>query len=428
MIGGILMANTLIEDLKWRGLLYQQTDAEGMEKLLNEEKVSLYVGVDPTADSMHIGHIVPLLTLRRFQQAGHRPILLVGGATGMIGDPSGRSTERNLLTAKQIDNNVAGIKKQLERIFDFSGDQNGAQLVNNYDWVGKLSAIEFLRDYGKLININYMLNKDTISSRLETGLSFTEFAYTLIQGIDFNHLYDHYDVRIQVGGSDQWGNITTGLEVIRKTHDEEARAFGITIPLVTKSDGTKFGKTAGGAVWLDAEKTSPYEFYQFWLNTADADVVKYLKIFTFLSHEEIETLAQKVETEPHLREAQKTLAAEMTKLIHGEAGLEQALRITAALFSGDLKSLSVDEMKVAFSGVPSVELPKEAKNIVDLLVEAKISSSKRQAREDVTNGAISVNGEKVKDLDYIIDTKDRMEDAFAIIRRGKKKYHMVKFN
>ncbi|WP_312754369.1 tyrosine--tRNA ligase [Rummeliibacillus suwonensis] len=422
------MANTLIEDLKWRGLLYQQTDAEGMEKLLNEEKVSLYVGVDPTADSMHIGHIVPLLTLRRFQQAGHRPILLVGGATGMIGDPSGRSTERNLLTAKQIDNNVAGIKKQLERIFDFSGDQNGAQLVNNYDWVGKLSAIEFLRDYGKLININYMLNKDTISSRLETGLSFTEFAYTLIQGIDFNHLYDHYDVRIQVGGSDQWGNITTGLEVIRKTHDEEARAFGITIPLVTKSDGTKFGKTAGGAVWLDAEKTSPYEFYQFWLNTADADVVKYLKIFTFLSHEEIETLAQKVETEPHLREAQKTLAAEMTKLIHGEAGLEQALRITAALFSGDLKSLSVDEMKVAFSGVPSIELPKEAKNIVDLLVEAKISSSKRQAREDVTNGAISVNGEKVKDLDYIVDTKDRMEDAFAIIRRGKKKYHMVKFN
>lgn len=422
------MTNALIEDLKWRGLLYQQTDAEGMEKLLNEEKVSLYVGVDPTADSMHIGHIVPMLTLRRFQKAGHRPILVVGGATGMIGDPSGRSTERNLLTAEQIDHNVAGIKKQLERIFDFSGDDNGAQLVNNYDWIGKLSAIEFLRDYGKLININYMLNKDTISSRLETGLSFTEFTYTIIQGIDFNHLYDHYNVRIQVGGSDQWGNITTGLEVIRKTHDEDAKAFGITIPLVTKSDGTKFGKTAGGAVWLDPEKTSPYEFYQFWLNTADADVVKYLKIFTFLTREEIEGLAQKVETEPHLREAQKTLASEMTKLIHGEEGLEQALRITAALFSGDLKSLSVEEMKVAFSGVPSVELMKEDKNIVEILVDAKISSSKRQAREDVTNGAISVNGEKVKDLDYVIDAKDRMEDSFAIIRRGKKKYHMVKFN
>lgn len=422
------MTNALLEDLQWRGLLYQQTDEEGMEKLLTEESVSLYVGVDPTADSMHIGHIVPMLTLRRFQQAGHRPILVVGGATGMIGDPSGRQSERSLLTAEQIDNNVAGIKKQLEQIFDFSEGENGAKLVNNYDWVGKLSTIEFLRDYGKLININYMLSKDTIASRLESGLSFTEFTYTLIQGLDFNHLYDHYNVKIQVGGSDQWGNITTGLEVIRKTHDEEAKAFGFTIPLVTKSDGTKFGKTAGGAIWLDPEKTSPYEFYQFWLNTADADVIKYLKIFTFLSREDIESLAEKVETEPHLREAQKTLAAEMTKLIHGEAGLDQALRITAALFSGDLKSLSADEMKVAFSGVPSVELQKEEKNIVDLLVEANISSSKRQAREDVTNGAISINGEKVKDLDYVVDAKDRMEDAFAIIRRGKKKYHMVKFN
>lgn len=422
------MTNALLEDLQWRGLLYQQTDEEGMEKLLTEESVSLYVGVDPTADSMHIGHIVPMLTLRRFQQAGHRPILVVGGATGMIGDPSGRQSERSLLTAEQIDNNVAGIKKQLEQIFDFSEGENGAKLVNNYDWVGKLSTIEFLRDYGKLININYMLSKDTIASRLESGLSFTEFTYTLIQGLDFNHLYDHYNVKIQVGGSDQWGNITTGLEVIRKTHDEEAKAFGFTIPLVTKSDGTKFGKTAGGAIWLDTEKTSPYEFYQFWLNTADADVIKYLKIFTFLSREDIESLAEKVESEPHLREAQKTLAAEMTKLIHGEAGLDQALRITAALFSGDLKSLSADEMKVAFSGVPSVELLKEEKNIVDLLVEANISSSKRQAREDVTNGAISINGEKVKDLDYVVDAKDRMEDAFAIIRRGKKKYHMVKFN
>lgn len=421
------MTNALIEDLQWRGLLYQQTDAEGMAKLLTDEKVSLYVGVDPTADSMHIGHIVPMLTLRRFQQAGHQPILLVGGATGMIGDPSGRSTERNLLMSEQIEYNVNCIKGQLGRIFDFNNDANGAQLVNNYDWFGKMTTIEFLRDFGKLININYMLSKDTISSRLESGLSFTEFAYTLIQGMDFNHLYDNHNVRIQVGGSDQWGNITTGLEVIRKTHDEEAKAFGFTIPLVTKSDGTKFGKTAGGAIWLDAEKTSPYEFYQFWLNTADADVVKYLKIFTFLSRETIENLEEKVATEAHLREAQKTLATEMTKLIHGEEGLEQALKITAALFSGDLKALSVEEMKVAFSGVPSVEVAKEDANIVDLLVEAKISSSKRQAREDVTNGAISVNGEKVKELEYTIDAKDRLEDAFTIIRRGKKKYFMVKF-
>ncbi|HWL26190.1 MAG TPA: tyrosine--tRNA ligase [Ureibacillus sp.] len=422
------MANKLIEDLQWRGLLYQQTDAEGMEKLLNEEKVSLYVGVDPTADSMHIGHIVPLLTLRRFQQAGHRPILLVGGATGMIGDPSGRSEERNLLTEEQIARNVAGLKAQMERIFDFGEDGNGAQLVNNYDWVGKMSIIDFLRDYGKLVNVNYMLAKDTIASRLDTGISFTEFSYTLIQGLDFNHLYNHYDVRIQVGGSDQWGNITTGLEVIRKTHDEDAKAYGITIPLVTKADGTKFGKTAGGAVWLDADKTTPYEFYQFWINSADADVIKYLKIFTFLSREEIEALEVSVQEEPHLRKAQKTLAEEMTRLIHGEDALETAKRITDALFSGDLKALSASEMKNAFKDVPSSELPKEDKNIVDVLVEANISSSKRQAREDVTNGAISINGEKVTDLDYVVGSQDRLEDEFSIIRRGKKKYHMVKFN
>ncbi|MFJ5764717.1 tyrosine--tRNA ligase [Lysinibacillus sp. NPDC093210] len=421
------MTNELLQDLEWRGLLYQQTDAEGMEKLLAEQSVSLYCGVDPTADSMHIGHIVPLLTLRRFQKAGHRPILLVGGATGMIGDPSGRSEERQLQTVEQIDKNVQAIRGQLERIFDFAEDGNGAQLVNNRDWIGNISTIEFLRDYGKLINVNYMLAKDTIASRLDTGISFTEFAYTLIQGIDYNHLYNNYNCRIQVGGSDQWGNITTGLEVIRKTHEEETKAFGITIPLVTKADGTKFGKTAGGAVWLDSKKTSPYEFYQFWINAADADVIKYLKIFTFLTREEIDALAASVEEEPHLRKAQKALAEEMTRLIHGQEALDQAIRITAALFSGDLKALSAEEMKDAFKDVPSIEMAKEAKNIVDLLVEAGISSSKRQAREDVTNGAISVNGEKITDLEYIVDEKDRLEDAFSIVRRGKKKYHMVKF-
>ena len=422
------MANELLQDLQWRGLLYQQTDAEGMEKLLNEQKVSLYVGVDPTADSMHIGHIVPLLTLRRFQKAGHKPILLVGGATGTVGDPSGRSEERQLQTMEQVEKNVQGLKKQMERLFDFSSDaENGAQLVNNNDWVGPMTLIDFLRDYGKLINVNYILNKDTVASRLDSGISFTEFAYTLIQGIDFNHLYDHHNVRIQVGGSDQWGNITTGLEMIRKTHDENAKAFGITIPLVTKADGTKFGKTAGGAVWLDAEKTSPYEFYQFWINAADADVVKYLKIFTFLTREEIEALEVSVQQEPHLRKAQKALAEEMTRLIHGQEALEAAQRITAALFSGNLKELSATEMKDAFKDVPTAELPKEDKNIIDVLIEAGVSSSKRQAREDVTNGAISVNGEKVTDLEYVVDAKDRLEDSFTIIRRGKKKYHMVRF-
>lgn len=420
------MTNSLIEDLNWRGLLYQQTDEEGMAEVLDQEKISLYCGVDPTADSMHIGHIVPLLTLRRFQLHGHRPILLVGGATGMIGDPSGRNEERQLQSTDQIDRNVQAIKKQMEQIFDFQ-TENGAKMVNNRDWIGDMSVIEFLRDFGKLISVNYMLAKDSVASRLESGISFTEFSYTLIQAIDFNHLYNEYNCRVQIGGSDQWGNITSGLEVIRKTHEEEAKAFGITIPLVTKADGTKFGKTAGGAVWLDAKKTSPYEFYQFWINTADADVVKYLKIFTFIEKEEIEALAESVETEAHLRKAQTVLAEEMTKLIHGEEALADAQRITKALFSGDLKSLSADEMKAAFKDVPSVELKKEMKPIVDLIVEGKVSPSKRQAREDITNGAISINGEKIRDLEYLVDEKDRLDDEFAIVRRGKKKYHMIHF-
>ncbi|ALS74409.1 tyrosine--tRNA ligase [Planococcus rifietoensis] len=420
------MTNALIDDLNWRGLLYQQTDEEGMAEVLDREKISLYCGVDPTADSMHIGHIVPLLTLRRFQLHGHRPILLVGGATGMIGDPSGRNEERQLQSTEQIDRNVDSIKKQMEQIFDFQ-TENGAKMVNNRDWIGGMSVIEFLRDFGKLISVNYMLAKDSVASRLEGGISFTEFSYTLIQAIDFNHLYNEYNCRVQIGGSDQWGNITSGLEVIRKTHEEEAKAFGITIPLVTKADGTKFGKTAGGAVWLDAKKTSPYEFYQFWINTADADVVKYLKIFTFLERQEIEALEKSVETEAHLRKAQTVLAEEMTKLIHGEEALADAQRITKALFSGDLKSLSADEMKAAFKDVPSVELAKQAKPIVDLIVDSKVSPSKRQAREDITNGAISINGEKIRDLEYVVDEKDRLDDEFAIVRRGKKKYHMIHF-
>lgn len=420
------MSKQLLEDLSWRGLLYQQTDEEGMAALLDKEKVALYCGVDPTADSMHIGHIVPLLTLRRFQMHGHQPILLVGGATGTIGDPSGRSEERQLQSMEQVDQNVAAITEQMKRIFDFEAD-NGAKMVNNKDWISNMTIIDFLRDYGKLVNINYLLGKDSISSRLDTGLSFTEFAYTLIQGIDFNHLYDHHNCRVQIGGSDQWGNITTGLEMIRKTHDEEAKAFGITIPLVTKADGTKFGKTAGGAVWLDAEKTTPYEFFQFWINTADADVIKYLKIFTFVSREEIEALEKAVQEQPHLREAQKRLAKEMTELIHGVEAHEQAVRISQALFSGNLKELTVSEMKDAFKDVPTSEVPKQDANIVDLLVEAAVSPSKRQAREDVTNGAISINGEKVTDVAYTVTGTDRLDDQFMIVRRGKKNYRMIQF-
>lgn len=417
----------LLKDLDWRGITYQQTDAEGLEKQLEKESISIYCGIDPTADSMHIGHLLPFLTLRRFQNAGHRPLVLVGGATGLIGDPSGKSEERKLQTVEAIQENVACIKVQLESIFDFQGE-NGAVMVNNYDWIGSMDVVTFLRDFGKNVGVNYMLAKDTISSRLESGISFTEFTYTILQAMDFNHLYDHYNCKLQIGGSDQWGNITTGLEMIRKTHDEETKAFGFTIPLVTKADGTKFGKTESGAIWLDPKKTSPYEFYQFWINTADADVVKYLKYFTFLSHEEIDSLAQSVETEPHLRKAQKALGEEMTRMIHGEEALDQAIRISAALFSGDIKSLSAAEILEGFKDVPTVEASaSDELGLVDLLVDAKISPSKRQAREDVGNGAIYINGERTTDLQHVMGAEDKIENKFTIIRRGKKKYFRIQY-
>ncbi len=417
----------LLKDLEWRGITYQQTDAEGLKNLLDKESISIYCGIDPTADSMHIGHLLPFLTLRRFQNEGHRPLVLVGGATGLIGDPSGKNEERKLQTIDAIRHNAASIRNQLESIFDFEGE-NGAVMVNNYDWIGAMDVVTFLRDFGKHVGVNYMLAKDTISSRLESGISFTEFTYTILQALDFNHLYDNYNCKLQIGGSDQWGNITTGLELIRRTHEEETKAFGFTIPLVTKADGTKFGKTESGAIWLDAEKTSPYEFYQFWINTADADVVKYLKYFTFLSREEIESLAESVETEAHLRKAQKALAEEMTKMIHGEEALEQAIRITAALFSGDIKSLSAFEILEGFKDVPSFEQPEgEEVGLVDLIVNAKISPSKRQAREDISNGAIYINGERVTDLQHVMGEKDMIDGQFTIIRRGKKKYFKIQY-
>ena len=417
----------LLQDLQWRGIIYQQTDEEGLKEQLQKESTSLYCGVDPTADSMHIGHLLPFLTLRRFQQAGHKPIILVGGATGMIGDPSGKTQERQLQSVEAIQHNVRCLQKQLERIFDFEGE-NGAVMTNNFDWIGSLDMITFLRDYGKHIGINYMLAKDTIASRLETGISFTEFTYTILQAIDFKHLYENFNCKIQLGGSDQWGNIITGLDLIRKTQGEGAKAYGLTIPLVTKSDGTKFGKTEGGAVWLDAEKTTPYEFYQFWINTADQDVVNYLKIFTFLSKEEIEALEASVETEPHLRKAQKALAEEMTRLVHGQDALDKAINITQALFSGNVKELSANDIKQGFKDVPSyVPAADEELTLVEVLVNAKISPSKRQAREDITNGAISINGDKVTDLSYVLSAGDRIEDQFTVIRRGKKKYTLIKY-
>ncbi|WHY90794.1 tyrosine--tRNA ligase [Neobacillus cucumis] len=416
----------LLEDLAWRGIIYQQTDEEGLKDILSSEKISLYCGADPTADSLHIGHLVPFLTLRRFQQHGHRPIVLVGGATGLIGDPSGKSEERNLQTLEAVQKNVEGIQKQLAAIFEFDGE-NGAIMVNNYDWAGSMDIVSFLRDIGKHIGVNYMLAKDTIANRLETGISFTEFTYTILQAMDFNHLYEHHNCKLQIGGSDQWGNITSGLELIRKMQPEGSKAFGLTIPLVTKADGTKFGKTEGGAVWLDPEKTTPYEFYQFWINSADADVVKYLKYFTFLSHEKIEQLEKSVQEEPHLRKAQKALAEEMTRLIHGEESLQQAIKITQALFSGDVKELSAAEIRQGFKDVPSFDASSFEGNLVDLLVAAAISPSKRQAREDITNGAVSVNGERITDASYSLAENDQIEGQFTIIRRGKKKYTLIKY-
>ncbi|WP_276767306.1 tyrosine--tRNA ligase [Gemella morbillorum] len=415
--------SNLLEELKYRDLVYQQTDEEGIKKLLETESVSIYCGTDPTGDSLHVGHLLPFLTLKRFAKYGHKPVVLVGGGTGIIGDPSGRSEERQLQSLETIAENAKKLENQLRNIF--RGDEN-IEFVNNGDWLGKMSMIEFLRDYGKLINVNYMLAKDSVSSRLENGLSFTEFSYTLLQGIDYAYLNEHHGVKMQLGGSDQWGNITTGLEIMRKLRGD-VEAYGFTIPLMLKSDGTKFGKSTGGAVWLDPEKTTPYEFYQFWFNTADNDTISAIKKFTFLEKEEIEKLEESLAKEPHLRLAQKALAEELVKIVHGEAALESALNITKALFSGNIKELTLDELKVAVKGMPKAQLPKEDINIVDFLVESGVVTSKRQAREDVNNGAISINGDKVTDLAFTVDNSSRLEDSFTVVRRGKKNYKLVEY-
>lgn len=416
----------ILQDLEFRGLINQQTDAEGLRELLDKEVVKLYCGFDPTADSLHIGHMLPILILRRFQQAGHQPIALVGGGTGLIGDPSGKKAERQLNEKETVAMFSQRIKEQLSCFLDFEKEENPAIVANNYDWIGKLDVITFLRDIGKNFGLNYMLAKESVSARLETGISFTEFSYMILQSYDFLNLYQTHGCRLQVGGSDQWGNITAGMELIRKS-EEDAKVFGLTVPLVTKSDGTKFGKTEGGAIWLDPEKTTPYEFYQFWINTDDRDVVKYLKYFTFLSHDEINELEKQMQEAPEQRAAQKALGAEMTKLVHGEAALEQAIKISAALFSGSVAELTADEIQQGFKDVPSYEHTGEEISLVDLLVASKIVSSKRQAREDVSNGAVSVNGVREQDVSRVIMAADRIEGKFTIIRRGKKKYFLIKY-
>lgn len=419
------MSNALLEELQWRGLIYQQTDEQGIEDLLNKEQVTLYCGADPTADSLHIGHLLPFMTLRRFQEHGHRPIVLIGGGTGMIGDPSGKSEERVLQTEDQVAKNVEGLSAQMHKLFEFGTDK-GAVLVNNRDWLSQISLISFLRDYGKHVGVNYMLGKDSIQSRLENGISYTEFTYTILQAIDFGHLNRELNCKIQVGGSDQWGNITSGIELMRRMYGQ-TEAYGLTIPLVTKSDGKKFGKSESGAVWLDAEKTTPYEFYQFWINQSDEDVIKFLKYFTFLSKEDINRFEQSRDEAPHLREAQKALAENVTEFIHGKEALDDAIRISEALFKGDLKSLSIKDIKAGFKEVPQVEVSKATTNIIDVLIESGIASSKRQAREDVNNGAIYINGEREQSVDYNLTDEDKFDNEFTIIRRGKKKYFMVNY-
>ncbi|KRK98442.1 tyrosyl-tRNA synthetase [Secundilactobacillus odoratitofui DSM 19909 = JCM 15043] len=415
---------TILDELKWRGAINQQTDEEGLTALVKEKSVGLYVGIDPTGDSMHIGHLIPFMILKRFQLAGHRPYIIIGGGTGSIGDPSGKKSERVLQSMEQVHHNEEAITAQMERLF---GQDGSFKIVNNYDWLSKISLLEFLRDYGKLFNINNMLAKEVVASRLEVGISFTEFTYQILQSIDFLHLYQAEDVQLQVGGADQWGNITAGIDLIHKIEGGDAKAYGLTIPLMLKADGTKFGKTAGGAVWLDAEKTTPYEFYQFWLNQDDRDVVKYLKYFTFLNQDEIEQLAQKVETQPEKREAQRRLAEEVTAFVHGQSAVEEAENISKALFSGDVSNLSASEIEQGFKNMPSVEITAEKRNLVEWLVDVtKIEPSRRQAREDVNNGAIRINGEKVTDVDYEIDPATHFDGKFVIVRRGKKRYFLAR--
>lgn len=413
----------IIDELTWRGAVNQQTDAEGLYKLTGEKAISLYCGIDPTGDSMHIGHLIPFMMLKRFQLAGHHPYMLIGGATGSIGDPSGRKTERTLQSMEKVQHNVKCLTAQLTKLF---GGEENITFVNNYDWLSKISLLDLLRDYGKHFNINTMLAKDIVASRLDTGISFTEFTYQILQSIDFKHLYDTYDIQLQVGGADQWGNITSGVDLIHTMEGSKTPVYGLTIPLMLKADGTKFGKTAGGAVWLDANKTSTYEFYQFWFNQDDRDVVRYLKFFTFLTKEEIDELDKLTKEAPEKRIAQRKLAEEVTKFVHGEDGLKEALKVTEALFTGDIQDLTLAEIEGAFKNTDGGTIPQAPMNIVEALVNGGVEKSKRQAREDIENGAISINGVKVKDLEANVTAHPNTNGKYIIVRKGKKKYFSIK--
>ena len=405
---------TLYEELMWRGLI-KDVAGEDLQKKLDEEKITFYWGTDPTADSLHLGHYSSLVTAKRLANAGHHPILLVGGATGLIGDPR-PTAERELISKETVEKNLEGIRNQVSKIFD-----GKAEVVNNYDWTKDISFLDFLRDVGKYLNVNYMLNKDIIHRRLDTGITYAEFSYTLIQGNDFLHLFQEKNCIMQVEGSDQWGNITTGIDLIKKKLNKTA--YGFTMPLILDKYGNKFGKSEGNALWLDKNKTSSYELYQYLINTDDEMVIHYLKVFTFLSKEEIEAIEKEQLQHPESRVAQKALAREIITDLHGKEEFEKAEEMSQLLFSGNIQKLSVNDLKIGLKDVPHFDI-KEELNLVEFLVNHKIASSKREAREWITAGSITVNGERVTDLEFVVSKESALEQTLTIIRRGKKKYYV----
>ena len=422
----------IFAELRWRDLLHQCTDPANLQAWLNERPRSVYVGFDPTSDSMHVGNLVAVMLLRRFQQAGHRPIALVGGATGMIGDPSGKSEERNLLNVEVLRHNVDCLEKQLRRFLDFDGVSNAAQVVNNFDWMGRFGYIEFLRDIGKHFPVNVMLAKDSVKARLErtdSGLSYTEFSYMLLQAYDFVHLYDQFGCEVQAGGSDQWGNITAGIDLGRRMRG--AQLQGVTCPLLTKSDGTKMGKTESGALWLSAEKTSPYAFYQYWFNMQDADVGKCLRYFSDLGQAEIEQIENLHVADPGKRIAQKQLAADLTRLVHGDEALTAVLRATEMIFGAEIDNLSDRQLAEVFSEVPSKEIPRtsldgEGLPLVDALCAVGLVKSKGEGRRAIGEGGVYVNNRRVSDVEYRLTPADLAGESIIVLRKGKKNYALLR--
>lgn len=421
----------IIEELEWRDLITDCTDREGLQERLAKGPITLYCGFDPTADSLHVGSLVPLLALRRFQLCGHHPIAVAGGATGSIGDPSGKTAERQLLTYELLKANIEAVKVQLGSFMEFEGVENAAQLVDNADWTAPLSFLDVLRDIGKHFKVNAMVSKESVRARMEdrdVGISYTEFSYMILQALDFHHLCETHDCELQIGGSDQWGNITAGIDLIHRKQNRQA--YGLTLPLITNADGTKFGKTESGAVWLDVNRTSIYQFYQFWVRVDDRDVVSYLKYFTFLSKDEVEELASQHEAEPHARIAHKALAREVTALVHGEEAVTEAIRASEILFGGELEGITEATLREVAGEVPTCELSTdrfggEGLWLPELLHEAGLAQSRGQARKDVKGGGVYVNGKRIDDEQHKLTTSDLMFEKYLLLRRGKRNYAVV---